>query len=308
MRTEARQRDTVLVVDDCRDELRFLVEALEQAGLTALTATHGEAALTLLERVTPNLVVMDAVMGGLDGFETCRRIKGEPQFAHLPVIFLTGLKDTEHVLAGLAAGGVDYVTKPVIVEELIARIRIHIMNARVAFGARVALDATGRHLLATDRSGRVLWCTPQAATLLAGASASCAPGDIRIPEDISASLGAMISREGHRQTNLPATQDHPEITISFLCEIGPEEILFQLTEPAQTSEEEVLCREFALTSREAEVLSWIARGKPNVDIGEILGISPRTVHKHLEKIFIKLGVENRASATSVALGALRRRI
>jgi DNA-binding response OmpR family regulator/DNA-binding CsgD family transcriptional regulator len=300
MSADLRQRDTALVVDDNRDELSLLVEALERADFTALAATNGEAALTLLERVTPNVVVLDAVMSGLDGFATCRRIKQNPRFAHLPVIFLTGLKDTGHVLMGLEAGGVDYVVKPVIIEELVARIRIHVSNAKAAFGARVALDATGRHLLATDRDGRLLWCTPQAADLLA---ARLGPFEIlrsQPPEAFAALLREAAERRDH-----DASAAAGPVAISFLCEIGGEELLFRLTEPQSISDEAFLAQKFALTLREAEVLSWLARGKSNHDIAEILCISPRTVHKHLERIFVKLGVDSRSSATSVALQTLK---
>ncbi|WP_036286737.1 DNA-binding response regulator [Methylosinus sp. PW1] len=301
MSADLRQRDTALVVDDNRDELSLLVEALERADFTALAATNGEAALALLERVTPNVVVLDAVMSGLDGFAACRRIKQNPRFAHLPVIFLTGLKDTSHVLMGLEAGGVDYVVKPVIIEELVARIRIHVSNAKAAFGARVALDATGRHLLATDRDGRLLWCTPQAADLLA---ARLGPFEIlrsQPPEAFSALLREAAARREH---DAPAVAGEA-VTVSFLCEIGGDELLFRLTEPQSVSDEALLAQKFALTLREAEVLSWLARGKSNHDIAEILCISPRTVHKHLERIFVKLGVDSRSSATSVALQTLK---
>ncbi|OAI31040.1 DNA-binding response regulator [Methylosinus sp. R-45379] len=300
MSADLRQRDTALVVDDNRDELSLLVEALERADFTALAATNGEAALALLERVTPNVVVLDAVMSGLDGFATCRRIKQNPRFAHLPVIFLTGLKDTSHVLMGLEAGGVDYVVKPVIIEELVARIRIHVSNAKAAFGARVALDATGRHLLATDRDGRLLWCTPQAADLLA---ARLGPFEIlrsQPPEAFAALLREAAERRDH-----DASAAAGPVAISFLCEIGGDELLFRLTEPQSVSDEAFLAQKFALTLREAEVLSWLARGKSNHDIAEILCISPRTVHKHLERIFVKLGVDSRSSATSVALQTLK---
>jgi DNA-binding response OmpR family regulator/DNA-binding CsgD family transcriptional regulator len=299
MSADLRQRDTALVVDDNRDELRFLVDALERADLIVLAATTGEAALALLERVPPNVVVLDAVMSGLDGFETCRRIKQNPRFAHLPVIFLTGLKDTNHVLMGLEAGGVDYVAKPVIVEELVARIRIHVANAKAAFGAQVALDATGRHLLAIDRAGRLLWCTPQAADLLA---ARFGPFEIlrwQPPESFSAALRQAAERRDREAAAVDC------LSISFLCEIGGDELLFRLTEPRPVSDEAFLAQKFALTLREAEVLSWIARGKSNGDIAEILCISPRTVHKHLERVFAKLGVDSRSSATSVALQALQ---
>ena len=102
-------------------------------------------------------------MPGTDGFETCRRLKQNRALAHVPVIFMTGLSDTEHIIEGLEAGGVDYVTKPIVPGELLARIRVHLANARMAQSARTALDAFGRFLLAVDGTGKVLWCTPQAA-------------------------------------------------------------------------------------------------------------------------------------------------
>src|SRR3954469_17579306 len=160
------RRDTVLVVDDTPETLGFLTDTLDGAGFTVLIATDGESALRLIEQITPDLVLMDAVMPGLNGFETCRRIKRHKALAHLPVIFMTGLSETENVLEGLAAGGVDYVTKPIVIDELLARIRVHLANARAAAGSRAALDATGRFLLGTDARCQLLWCTPKARSLL----------------------------------------------------------------------------------------------------------------------------------------------
>src|SRR5688572_3229648 len=167
MPDEMLRRNTVLVVDDTPETLGLLTDTLDHAGFTVLIATDGESALDLVDQITPDLVLMDAAMPGMDGFETCRRLKRDKSLSHLPVIFMTGLSDTEHVIAGLTAGGVDYVTKPIVVDELLARIRVHLANARIAYGTRVALDATGRFLLATDRAGRLLWCTPKAEQLLA---------------------------------------------------------------------------------------------------------------------------------------------
>ena len=146
------RRDTILVIDDTPETLGFLTDTLDDAGFTVLIATDGESALALVDQITPDLVLMDALMPGMDGFETCRRLKNEKLLSHVPVVFMTGLSETEHVVQGLAAGGVDYVTKPIIVEELLARIRVHLTNARIAHGTRVALDATGRFLLATDQA------------------------------------------------------------------------------------------------------------------------------------------------------------
>ena len=150
MNISAKRRDIVLVVDDSPDSLGFLTKALEQAEITALVAIDGTSALELLKNVTPDLILLDAVMPGMDGFETCRKIKANKATTHIPVIFMTGLTETQHVIEGLNAGGVDYVTKPIVIDELIARIRVHLSNARITHGARTALDATGRFLVATE--------------------------------------------------------------------------------------------------------------------------------------------------------------
>jgi DNA-binding NarL/FixJ family response regulator len=295
-------RDLVMMVDDNKDELAMLGDAMAHAGFGTLAAGSGAAALTLLERAMPNLIVLDAVMPGLDGFETCRRIKAETRLAHLPVIFMTGLKEPEDVLKGLESGGVDYVTKPVNIAELLARVRIHIGNSRVAFGARVALDATGRYLLATDGAGRPSWTTPQAGSLLAEAF-GVAP-DLALPAALAPMVRHLI-QAGETDKAQPVAGT--EMTIAYLGRNGPDEFLFRLIPATGGGEEGVLQGAFGLTTREAEVLLWIARGKANKEISDILLISPRTVNKHLERVFAKLGVENRASAASLAMRTLAAR-
>lgn len=299
------RRDTVLVVDDTPETLGFLTDALDQAGLTVLVATDGEGALALLEQVTPDLVLMDAVMPGLDGFETCRRLKRDQALAHLPVIFMTGLSETEHVVQGLQAGGVDYVTKPIVVDELMARIRVHLANARVAYGAQVALDTTGRYLLATDARGRLRWCTPQAQRLLAAFFPDDGSGGNtpdRLPPAVAERL-AQLRRDGAPSILIdgPDANDTRRLEVAYLSQTEPDEFLFRISETGAGREERALQQALGLTAREAEVLVWIAHGKSNRDISDILGISPRTVNKHLEQIFVKLGVENRASAAAVAV-------
>jgi DNA-binding NarL/FixJ family response regulator len=292
------RRDIVLVVDDSPEALGFLTSALEQANITALVAIDGATALDLLKNITPDLVLLDAIMPGLDGFEICRRLKANKATAHLPVIFMTGLSETQHVIEGLNAGGVDYVTKPIVIEELLARIRVHLGNARVSHGARTALDATGRFLIATDAAGRLIWSTAQAETLLGAAFPSQDIPREGLPEDVSVKLAALIRSGRTASQGTPAVQSR--LKFLYLSNVEPSEYLFRLTEDDGDDNNQFLRQHLALTQREAEVLMWIARGKSNRDIGEILGISPRTVNKHLEQIFMKLGVENRASAAAQA--------
>ncbi len=301
----AFRRDTVLVVDDTPDTLSLLTNTLDRAGFTVLIATDGEAALELLGQITPDLVLMDALMPGISGFETCKRLKRDRLLAHLPVIFMTGLTQTEHVVEGLECGGVDYVTKPLVLDELLARMRVHLGNARTAYETHAALDASGRFLFATDRAGRLLWCTPKARQLLSGTGPG--EGDPTLPYDVIEQLLRLRRGDSQAAARCAVTVAGRRLECAFVSTLGADELLFQLAEaPNSDRDHLVLQREFSLTSREAEVLMWLSRGKPNRDIGEILNISPRTVNKHLEQVFVKLGVENRAAAACVSVRALTR--
>ena len=154
MTTEPKKRDIALVVDDSPETLRLLTDALDGAGMTVMVAMDGAAAMRIVDQITPDIILLDAVMPGMDGFETCRRLKRDAGLSNVPVIFMTGLAETEHIVHGLEAGGVDYVTKPIVIEEMLARIRVHLANARMTQSARAALDVSGRFLLAVNRQGK----------------------------------------------------------------------------------------------------------------------------------------------------------
>ncbi|NLH82484.1 MAG: response regulator transcription factor [Phyllobacteriaceae bacterium] len=296
----ADSRDIVLVVDDNPDTLGFLTQALEAQGAMVLVATGGEQALAIVERITPDVVLMDAVMPGLDGFETTRRLKKLPATADVPILFMTGLSETEHIVEGLEAGGVDYVTKPIVLDELTARIRVHLANARRERSARMALDTAGRFLLATDRAGRLSWATPQAAKLIGEIG-----GGEGLPAAISARLAAAMAEAAVGSVDVGEDGER-RLRFTALGRTGDDERLWRLTSEEAGGEEAALRRRFGLTAREAEVCLWVARGKSNRDIGDILGLSPRTVNKHLETVFAKLGVENRASAAVLVLKTIER--
>lgn len=307
MMHSVERRDIVLVVDDSPETLSLLTDALEAAGATVLVAVEGSNALALVERITPDVILMDAVMPGMDGFETCRLLKRNKSVAHVPVIFMTGLSETEQIVKGLEAGGVDYVTKPISPDELIARIRVHLANARQTHSARAALDASGRYLLSATREGRVLWSTPQASALLTSITVP-SPGDsLMLPEPVRRWLDGRRADPAAAEPDaidLPVEGSPRRLRLSYVGQIGPEELLLRIVDDEGLAPEQVLRTRLNLTVREAEVLMWLARGKANRDIGEILGLSPRTVNKHLEQIYAKIGVENRAAATALAVTAL----
>lgn len=292
----AAGRDTVLVVDDNPESLHFLIDTIERAGMTVLIATNGQDALELLEHVAPDLILIDAIMPRLDGFDTTRAIKKLPRLADIPVIFMTGLTETEHAVRALEAGGVDYVRKPIAIEELLARMRVHLAAARVSHGGRSALDATGRHLFAVTPGGDLLWATPQVERLLD----SLGNVDV-LPDAFQAPLGRLLTPGEHPGTSLRFDAGGHTIELVLVGPMRGEEVLVRLNVIREGAEVELLRERYGLTLREAEVLLWISYGKPNGVIGEILGISPRTVNKHLEQVFEKLGVETRAAAAAFAV-------
>jgi DNA-binding response OmpR family regulator len=264
-----------------------------------LIATSGSAALNIVERITPDLILLDAVMPAMDGFETCRKLKANQTISQIPVIFMTGLTETEHVVRALESGGVDYLTKPINIDELRARIGVHLRNARSAQSARVALDAAGRHLLAVKGDGRIHWSTPQATRLV-----NAAMDSDRAMDAVAGQIAEWMKARPASGTFSVSRAGKEVLQFGFLGAIGADEYLFRLTANNAHADDEVLRRHFSLTKRESEVLAWIAKGKANRDIGEILGLSARTVNKHLEQIYVKLGVENRASAAVKAAHVL----
>ncbi len=297
--------DIVLIVDDIPENLSLLHDALDESGYTVLVATNGESALQRARQSLPDVILLDAVMPGMDGFEVARRLKADFVTHHIPIVFMTGLTETEHVVAAFAAGGADYVTKPIRPAEVLARISAHVHNARQMRQARTALDAFGQATVAIRASdGRLVWQTPLARSLLGDYFASSGKDT---PARLLAWIDEAIAAKalGRPPNQLVCTDGSRRLLASFHDQTGDEEWLVVLREENDASAIESLVAAFRLTLREAEVLYWVTLGKTSKDIGDILGSSPRTVNKHLEHIFEKLGVETRTAAANLASSKMR---
>lgn len=218
---------TILIVDDTPANLAFLSDALDQVGYKVLVAVDGYSAINQLKLIMPDLILLDVLMPGIDGFETCRRLKDNDDTRDIPIIFMTALDGSADIVKGFDVGAIDYVTKPICHEEVLARIATRLHCSRVVKQFQTAADLGG---------------------------------DQQLP--------ILHEQTGHE----------PSI--------------------------ELLTEAFALTQREAEVLFWVAKGKTNRDIGLILSMSPRTVNKHLEHVYIKLGVETRTAAANKVMRPL----
>ena len=321
------QSDLVLIVDDVPDNLAMLHDALDESGYTVLVATSGETALARAAQALPDVVLLDAMMPGMDGFEVARRLKSLPATAHIPIIFMTGLTETEHLEAALAAGGVDYVTKPIKPREVLARMNVHLQGARrarqevrQAGQARNALDAFGYASITVRASdGRLMWQTALARTLLRD---YFEPYGLAGAADAAAAPEAVIDWLRMQLPQVPALAAQQIEPPRLVIERGARRLSFSLHQQTGDSEGggdwlivmrevsdaaviEAMALGFKLTAREAEVLYWLVKGKTNRDIGDILGSSPATVKKHLERVYVKLGVETRTAAAGAAMARIR---
>lgn len=289
--------DVALIVDDVPDNLSLLSDALSEAGYTVLVATDGLSALERLQMVVPDIILLDAVMPGIDGFETCRRIKQINEVRHVPVMFMTGLTETEHVVRGFESGGLDYVTKPIEPAEVLARVATHIRNARMMSQARHAIDAVSHAAISLRTDGTPLWQTRQAAEWMEKYFPGAQAVSDALPPPVTEWLARALTHIPNAESLVIAQgSDRLHLTVSQ----RNRELLLLLEEkhPGLVPSLDA----YQLTPREMEVLTWVAKGKTNRDIADILGMSPRTVNKHLEHIFVKLGVETRSAAAALVIG------
>lgn len=288
---------TILIVDDTPESLAFMNEALAGAGYTVLVAMDGEQALNIARLMTPDLILMDGVMPRMDGFEACRALKASPDSEDVPVIFLTGLSDSSDVLKGLEAGGVDYLTKPVNLDEMLARVQVHLSTAMKTKSARRALEEMGQPAFACDVNGTLLWATRVAEELLESTGADLESWQPVLSRD----LPSWLTRSPERNATLRLTSEQAEVSVRYLGRPLPGEYLMRFVLNEEVAARQALQAAFDLTDRETQVLFWLSRGKTNQEIAQILEMSPRTVNKHLEPVFRKLGVENRTAAVATAL-------
>ena len=312
--------DVVLIVDDVPDNLSVLHDALDESGYTVLVATGGEMALQRAVQAVPDIVLLDAMMPGIDGFEVARRLKADPATAHIPIIFMTGLTETEHLVAALESGGVDYVTKPIKPKEVLARMGVHLQGARErrqemrqAGQARNALDAFGYASITVRVSdGKLMWQTALARDLLQRYYGAPTP-DVqnKAPQPVIDWLRRHLP-DAERQIEPPplkVEQGARALSFRLHQQTGDSEgggdWLIVMREESDTAVIEAMSLSFRLTAREAEVLYWLVKGKTNRDIGDILGASPATVKKHLERVYVKMGVETRTAAAAMAMNRVR---
>jgi DNA-binding response OmpR family regulator/DNA-binding CsgD family transcriptional regulator len=307
--------NTVLVVDDVPANADVVLNHLTAAGFRVLYAGSGARALKQLEHSIPDLILLDIKMPGLDGIETCRLIKQRSEWRNVPIIFITGADELSQKLEAFEAGGVDFVSKPILPEEVEARVRTHLRirelqseleqkNQALSEEIELRLDAEKQLEAKLDEAfvitcldGEIYFSTRQANILLQaffpGSSLGRLPGAIVYwleSEERNKPLVIESTTKGDLQIDLAASD--------------PGHLALLRLEQRNSSWGPKALQTLGLTPREAEVLYWITEGKTNPEISTILDTTLHTVKKHNNKLFAKLGVETRMAAARLAMSVL----
>jgi len=294
-----------MIVDDTPGNLALLSDTLSEAGYRVLVATDGLSALEQIAYLKPDIILLDIMMPGIDGFETCNRLKSSPETADIPVLFMTALSELDNLLRGFDEGAVDYIVKPIRPPEVLARVDLQLTQARNLRRVENALSNSPFSALAIDSSGNITWLTPGGILwldeflqkhALTGKHEVGSPLPKPILEWVKQYLDFVDKSESFESYRTG---------VGFLVKITPcqstGEYLLVLDRHSGEWDLDLVRNSLGLTFREAEILMWISRGKTNKEVGIILGSSPRTINKHLEHIFEKLGVATRAAAVSMVL-------
>lgn len=292
---------TILIVDDVPTNIGVLFDVLTAAGFEAVAAESGESALEQLAWLKPDLILLDVQMPGLDGFETCRRLKAHAATQDTPVLFMTALTEVVDKVKGFAVGAVDYIAKPLHPEEVLARVNAHLRLRDLQLALEQRNDELDREVqrrvsaenelsrsldravLVASNTGEILFCSDRASKLLGRHFGLVTPKELP---------SALLALDPNASLRVQTAIGPTGCALLWLDEVAPP------PSPAALAE-------LGLTPRETEILFWVAQGKTNAEIAIILDASFSTVKKHVENLLPKLGVETRLAAALKAMEFLR---
>ena len=313
---------TILIVDDLPANLGVLLDFLDTAGYEVLVAESGEGALQQLDYAHVDIILLDVTMpNGMDGFATCERLKAEARWRDIPVLFLTALSEPVDKLRGFAVGAVDFITKPLHPEEVLARVHAHLQirdlqrsleenNALLQQAIARRMEAEAQLQQSLDRAVLVVcerdelpFCTRLARQLLEKHFPDAGP-----PGRLPAKLADWAEAGGN--TPWRGESGHARLEVRRFSEPGAKAgdyYMLQMEETlsgdANTGSPDQLIQ-LGLSRREAEVLYWIAQGKTSPEIAIILDTAANTVKKHVGNLLVKLGVNTRLAAALRAVEIL----
>jgi DNA-binding NarL/FixJ family response regulator len=313
----AGQGELVWILSSHSAEHQYLRPLMERAGYSVESISSGVQALAQAGSQAPDLLLLDGQLHDVDSLAMVKHWRALAAATHCPVIFLADSAQPQQLVQALEAGCADVVHKPVRPHELLARSAMHLAGARERRQTRNALDAFGYATMTVRPSdGRLMWQTALSRELLARYCPMHPPYASRIAPQVQEWLQACMRalERGEAPRNLTLHQDQGARLVLRLHQqtgdhasdgvqedlLDADDWLIVMRELSDHAVMQAMSAAFMLTAREAEVLYWVVKGKTNKDIGDILGSSPMTVKKHLERVFVKLGVETRTAAAGKA--------
>ncbi|MEM7332002.1 MAG: response regulator [Chloroflexota bacterium] len=324
------RKQTILIIDDNITNLKVVMEYLQAYSFEILVARNGADGLESAELATPDLILLDVQMPGLDGFEVCRRLKANPETAVIPVIFMTALTDANDKVQGLEAGAVDYVTKPIESKELLARVNTHlelqalqkelqdnneVLEEKVEERTAVLQEEIRRREKEEAEKAQLAKTMTQQSEHLRNLTQLFLENQQKQQLGLTQTFQEQIVQKLKLlQTNLLLTQNvlnHTEPT-EYDAQLAIEQLnqahalldkLLNQTEQVATTldqasnESKTLLENplMSLSVREREVLQYLSAGKTRSEIAEMLIITPGTVSTYRARIMEKLNVEDNAS-------------
>jgi DNA-binding response OmpR family regulator len=271
---------TILIVDDDPFGIVHLQSLLRNSGYEIITAPDGRAAIELIRKQPPDIILLDIIMPEMDGYETCRRLKEDTQFADIPVLFLSGLNSPDEKVNAFEAGGVDYITKPFSEKEVLVRVKTHLTMYRLKKGLIHEISLRADEL--QDKTSEIQDANTALKILLSAIEREKRDLAERVRFNADKLILPRI-RELSEAKNADVKQ-----TLFSLIEQSFQELTTSLA-PGNLD----LCK--TLTPMELQIVSLIKQGKASKEISQICCISASTIATHRKSIRKKLKITNKGT-------------
>ena len=321
---------TILIIDDNITNLKVAVDYLEAYSYKILTASNGQKGVERAIFTQPDLILLDVMMPGIDGFETCERLKANEKTAAIPVIFMTALADSADKVRGFKSGGIDYITKPLDAAEVVNRVRTHLtlrelqteleskvqertaaLEAEIAQRQHVEEEKEQLFVIVRQQSEQLQTLTEQILQTQQQQNANIALAlkeiinkNIEVGSENLLQARQILARFKTEQTTMRLLEQKLEQTSTIFDHIRQQTQRLAQDVDEQAPSIQAVMRDtplLQLSTREYEVFQLIIAGKSSTTISSIIGVTRSSVSTYRKRIMTKLGVSDLPSLLKFAV-------